>query len=468
VRRRRTNLGRRPADAEAVRRAHMFDVLTEKLQAVLRGLRGKGRLSDGDVAAACREIRLALLEADVNFKVVRDFVNRIRERAVGQEVMESLSPGQQVVKIVRDELAALLGGESAELDVGGTAPVVMMVGLQGGGKTTTSGKLALLLKGKGKRPLLVAADLRRAAAVEQLRVVGEQVGVPVFEGGGNEPVGMVEAAVLRAESEGFSPVIVDTAGRTHVDEELMAELVVMKERTAPREVLLVLDAMTGQDAVNVAEQFDRAVGVSGVILTKLDGDARGGAALSVRAVTGRPIKFVGVGERLEALEEFHPERMASRILGMGDVLTLIERAEAAFEEREAEELEKQLRERQFNLEDFMRELQRLNKMGPLEHLVGMIPGMQALRGQMPVEVDAKRVKRMAAIVESMTPEERREPDVIDGSRRRRIARGSGVSRQEVNTLLKQFRQMRAMIAQLMAAEQRGRPFGRMGVPRLRG
>jgi len=446
----------------------MFDVLTAKLQAVLRGLRGKGRLSEGDVAAACREIRLALLEADVNFKVVRDFVNRIRERAVGQEVMESLSPGQQVVKIVRDELAALLGGESAELELSGTAPVVMMVGLQGGGKTTTSGKLALLLKGKGKRPLLVATDLRRAAAVEQLRVVGEQVGVPVFEGGGNEPVGMVEAAVSHAQAAGLSPVIVDTAGRTHVDEELMAELVVMKKRTAPREVLLVLDAMTGQDAVNVAEQFDGAVGVSGVILTKLDGDARGGAALSVRAVTGRPIKLVGVGEKLEALEEFHPERMASRILGMGDVLTLIERAEAAFEEQEAEELERQLRERQFNLEDFMRELQRLGKMGPLEHLVGMIPGVQALRNQMPVEVDPKRVKRMTAIVQSMTPGERREPDVIDGSRRRRIARGSGVSRQDVNMLLKQFRQMRAMIAQLMAAEQSGRPFGRMGVPRLRG
>ncbi len=451
----------------------MFDVLTAKLQAVLRNLRGKGRLSEGDVAAACREIRLALLEADVNFKVVRDFVNRIRERAVGQEVMESLSPGQQVVKIVRDELAALLGGESAELELSGTAPVVMMVGLQGGGKTTTAGKLALLLKGKGKRPLLVATDLRRAAAVEQLRVVGAQVGVPVFacpagEGGGNEPVGMVEAAVSHAQTEGLSPVIVDTAGRTHVDEELMAELVVMKERTAPREVLLVLDAMTGQDAVNVAEQFDGAVGVSGVILTKLDGDARGGAALSVRAVTGRPIKFVGVGEKLEALEEFHPERMASRILGMGDVLTLIERAEAAFEEREAEELERQLRERQFNLEDFMRELQRLSKMGPLEHLIGMIPGVQALRNQMPVEVDPKQVKRMTAIVQSMTPGERREPDVIDGSRRRRIARGSGVSRQDVNLLLKKFRQMRAMIAQLMAAEQSGRPFGRMGVPRLRG
>jgi len=454
----------------------MLDVLTAKLQAVLRGLRGKGRLSEGDVSAACREIRLALLEADVNFKVVRDFVNRIREKAAGKEVMESLSPGQQVVGIVRDELVELLGGASAELDLGEATAVMLMVGLQGGGKTTTCGKLALLLKGKGKRPLLVATDLRRAAAVEQLRVVGEQVGTAVFEGSGDDPVGIVEAAVSHASRAGLSPVIVDTAGRTHVDQELMSELVVMKERTAPAEVLLVLDAMTGQDAVNVAQEFDRAVGISGVILTKLDGDARGGAALSVRAVTGRPIKLVGVGEKLEALEPFHPDRMASRILGMGDVLTLIERAEAAYEEREAEELEKKLRERQFDLEDFMRELGRLSKMGPLEHLVGMIPGVQAMRGKaggpgMPLEVDPKQVKRMRAIVQSMTAEERRKPDMIDGSRRRRIARGSGVSRQEVNLLLKQFRQMRAMIAQLLAAEQSGRPFSgragkRMGVPRF--
>ncbi len=353
----------------------MFDVLTEKLQNVLRGLRGKGKLSEQDVAAACREIRLALLEADVNFRVVKDFVEHIRAQAVGHEVMESLTPGQQVVKIVHDELVRLLGGAGGELEVGGETPVVMMVGLQGGGKTTTSGKLALRLKKSGKRPLLVPTDLRRAAAVEQLRVVGEQVGVPVFPAQGSDALAIARAAVEHARRERLSPVIVDTAGRTHVDQELMAEVVAMKQALAPREVLLVLDAMTGQDAVNVASEFDRAVGLTGVVLTKLDGDARGGAALSVRAVTGKPIKLAGVGEKLDALEVFHPDRMASRILGMGDVLTLIEQAEAAIDEKEAKALERRIREKQFNLNDFLRELERLTKMGPLENLLGMIPGI---------------------------------------------------------------------------------------------
>ena len=434
----------------------MFEGLTAKLQNVLRNLRGKGRLSEQDVSAACREIRLALLEADVNFRVVKDLVNHISEKAVGREVMESLTPGQQVVKIVYDELTALLGDTAAELDLSGETPVIIMAGLQGGGKTTTAGKLAARLKKAGRRPLLVATDLRRAAAVEQLRVIGEQAGVPVFEGSADNALSIARAAVEHARRNGLSPVIIDTAGRTHVDQELMGELVNVKKALQPREVLLVLDAMTGQDAVNVASEFDRAVGVSGVVLTKLDGDARGGAALSVRAVTGKPIKVAGVGEKLDALEVFHPDRMASRILGMGDVLTLVEQAEAAIDEREAEELERRLREKRFDLNDFMRELQRLGKMGSLDQLLGMIPGIQGLRQQVPLEIDPKRFKQMAAIVQSMTAREREEPDVIDGSRRRRIARGSGTSRQDVNTLLKQFRQMRQMLVQFADVEKSGR------------
>ena len=445
----------------------MFDSLSAKLQSILRGLRGKGRLSEQDVAAACREIRLALLEADVNFRVAREFVEQVKERAVGREVMDSLTPGQQVVKIVYDELTALLGSAAAELDTRGETPAVMMVGLQGGGKTTTAAKLALWLKRGGKRPVLVATDLRRAAAVEQLRVVGEQAGVPVFEGQGGDAAGVARAALEHARRNGLSPVIVDTAGRTHVDQDLMAELAAMKEAVSPREVLLALDAMTGQDAVNVAGEFDRAVGVTGVVLTKLDGDARGGAALSVQSVTGKPIKFVGVGEKLEALEVFHPDRMASRILGMGDVLTLVEQAEAALEEREAQELERRLREKRFDLNDFLRELQRLGRMGSLEHMLGMIPGLQGLRGQMPLEVDPKRLKRMTAIVQSMTSQEREEPDIVDGSRRRRIARGSGVSRQEVNLLLKQFRQMRGMLMEFAELEGRGRLPRGLRIPGLR-
>ncbi len=445
----------------------MFDGLSGKLQGILRGLRAKGRLSEQEVAAACREIRLALLEADVNFRVVRDFVNRVSEKAIGQEVMDSLTPGQQVVKIVHEELTSLLGSTASELDLEGEAPVVLMVGLQGGGKTTTAAKLARHLKAKGMRPLLAATDLKRAAAVEQLRVVGEQVGVPVFEGEGEEALAVALGAAAKAREEGLGPAIIDTAGRTHVDEELMAELAAMKEAVSPREVLRVLDAMTGQDAVNVAGEFDRAVGVTGVVLTKLDGDARGGAALSVRAVTGRPIKFAGVGEKLDALEVFHPDRMASRILGMGDVATLVEQAEAALDDNEAKELERRLREKRFDLNDFLRELQRLGKMGSLEHLMGLIPGLQALRRQGPLEVDPKRVARMTAIMQSMTPGERERPDIIDGSRRKRIAGGSGTSRQDVNLVLKQFRQMRAMLEQFAEAEEQGRTPKGMGLPRLR-
>jgi signal recognition particle subunit SRP54 len=433
----------------------MFESLSGKLQEILRGLRGKGRLSEQEVAAACREIRLALLEADVNFRVVREFVARVQEKAVGQEVIASLTPGQQVVKIVHEELAALLGGTASELRVDGQPAVLLMVGLQGGGKTTTAAKLARRLKEQGRRPLLAATDLRRPAAVEQLRAVGEQVAVPVFTGEGANAVEVARAAAAKAKEDGLSPVIIDSAGRTHMDQELMAELTEMKRAVAPSEVLLVLDAMTGQDAVNVAAEFDKAVGITGVVLTKLDGDARGGAALSVRQVTGQPVKLAGVGEKLDALEVFHPDRMASRILGMGDVQTLIEQAEAALDEREAAELERKLRERRFDLNDFLRELQRLGRMGSLDHLLAMIPGVQALRQQVPLEIDPKRLRRMTAMVQSMTADERANPDIIDGSRRRRIAAGSGTSRQEVNLLLKQFRQMSSMLGQFADVGRKG-------------
>jgi signal recognition particle subunit SRP54 len=445
----------------------MFDSLSGKLQEILRGLRGKGRLSEQEVAAACREIRLALLEADVNFRVVREFVARVQDQATGQDVIASLTPGQQVVKIVHDELTRLLGSEASDLDLSGNPSVILMVGLQGGGKTTTAGKLARRLDGRGKHPLLAATDLRRPAAVEQLRVVGGQVGVPVYEGTEKDAVGVARAAVQQAKRDNLTPVIVDTAGRTHIDQELMGELTAMKAGLRPQEVLLVLDAMTGQDAVNVAAEFDKAVGVTGVVLTKLDGDARGGAALSVREVTGKPIKLVGVGEKLDALEVFHPDRMASRILGMGDVQTLVEQAESAFDEREAAELERRLRQRQFDLNDFMRELQRLSKMGSLDHLLAMVPGVQALQQRMPLEVDPKQLKHMTAIMESMTPRERGTPDIIDGSRRRRIAQGSGSTRQEVNFLLKQFKQMRSMLGQFADIDEKGRPGKRMRLPGFR-
>jgi signal recognition particle subunit SRP54 len=434
----------------------MFESLSGKLQGILRALRGKGRLSEQEVAAACREIRLALLEADVNFRVVREFVGRVQEKALGQQVSASLTPGQQVTKIVHEELAALLGGAASELQTEGHPAVLLMVGLQGGGKTTTAGKLALRLKQQGKRPLLAATDLRRPAAVEQLRVVGEQVGVPVFAGQGASAIEVARAAVASAKNDGLSPVIMDSAGRTHIAQELMAELTEMKRAIAPSEVLLVLDAMTGQDAVNVAAEFDKAVGITGVVLTKLDGDARGGAALSVRQVTGRPIKLAGVGEKLEALEVFHPDRMASRILGLGDVQTLVEQAQAALDEREAAELERKLRERRFDLNDFLRELQRLGRMGSLDHLLAMIPGLPALRRQMPIEVDPNRLRRMTAVVQSMTAGERANPDLIDGSRRRRIAAGSGATRQEVNLLLKQFRQMSDLLGQFAELGGKGR------------
>ena len=424
----------------------MFDSLTEKLQAAFRKLTGKGRLSEQDVALACREIRLALLEADVNFRVVKDFVARIQEKAAGKEILESLTPGQQVVKIVNEELVHLLAGDEQQADK--PADTYMLVGLQGGGKTTTAAKLALHLRNKGKRPLLVATDLRRPAAVEQLAIIGQQVKVPVFlPEGEKDSLKVALAALKQAREQGLSPVIIDTQGRTHVDDELMAELKEMRGALPSAEVLLVLDAMTGQEAVKVAQAFEEALNLSGFILTKLDGDARGGAALSLRSVAGKPIRYIGTGEKPEALEPFLPERMASRILGMGDILTLIEKAEVVISEKEARALEEKIRRHRFDLNDFLEQCQRISKMGSLDSLLAMIPGLGGMRQQLQGGVDPKALNQMMAIIQSMTVREREEPEIIKGSRRRRIAKGSGVRVEEVNLVLSQFRQMKQMLAQ---------------------
>jgi len=435
----------------------VFESLTDKLQQVFRRLTSKGRLSERDVEEACRELRLVLLEADVNYKVVKDFVARIKERAVGQEVMQSLTPGQQVVKIVNEEMVALLGGEEVSIAFASKPPTtIMLAGLQGSGKTTTAGKLGNLFRGQGHRPLLVATDIYRPAAIRQLEVVGEQLELPVFPASTEQkPVAIARESLKQAAKDGQDLVILDTAGRLHIDQEMMAELVKMKQAISPQEILLVLDAMTGQDAVNSATEFDQALGITGFILAKLDGDARGGAALSVRAVTGKPIKFVGVGEKLDALEAFHPDRMASRILGMGDVLSLIEKAEATFDEEQTEELERKLRRDEFGLDDFLEQIQQVTKLGPLDQLLDMIPGLGALKKKGPVEVDPARLAQMEAIIKSMTKEERRHPGMIDGSRKRRIARGSGTRVQMVNQLLSQFKQMKAMFAQLTGMERSG-------------
>jgi signal recognition particle subunit SRP54 len=424
----------------------MFDSLTEKLQAAFRKLTGKGRLSEQDVALACREIRLALLEADVNFRVVKDFVARIQEKAAGKEILESLTPGQQVVKIVNEEMVHLLAGDEQQADK--PADTYMLVGLQGGGKTTTAAKLALHLRNKGKRPLLVATDLRRPAAVEQLAIIGQQVNVPVFlPEGEKDSLRVAQAALKHAREQGLSPVIIDTQGRTHVDNELMAELKEMRGALPSAEVLLVLDAMTGQEAVKVAQAFEEALNLSGFILTKLDGDARGGAALSLRSVAGKPIRYIGTGEKPEALEPFLPERMASRILGMGDILTLIEKAEVVISEKEARALEEKIRRHRFDLNDFLEQCRRISKMGSLDSLLAMIPGLGGMRQQLQGGVDPKALNQMMAIIQSMTVREREEPEIIKGSRRRRIAKGSGVRVEEVNLVLSQFRQMKQMLAQ---------------------
>nr|MBC7246005.1 signal recognition particle protein [Chloroflexota bacterium] len=427
----------------------MFDNLTTRLQDIFKKLSGKGRLSEADVDAALREVRLALLEADVNFRVVKDFIARVRERAVGAEVMKSLSPAQMVIKIVHEELIATLG-EPRKLDLSGPPPhVVMLAGLQGSGKTTTAAKLALKLRQSGQRLLLVAADTRRPAAITQLEILGRQLDITVHsEGDQVPPPRICVNAVARARKGAYSVVILDTGGRLHIDDEMMRELEEIVRQVSPVEVLLVADAMTGQDAVRVAEEFNRRVRLTGLILTKVDGDARGGAALSIRAVTGVPIMYLGVGEKLDALEPFQPERLASRILGMGDVLTLIERAEAAFDQEQALKMEQKLRTATFDLEDFLEQMQQVRKMGPLHQLLEMIPGFSGIKSQLPEELTEKQMKRVEAIIRSMTPEERRDPRIINGSRKRRIARGSGTTVSEVNQLLNQFRQMQQLIKQM--------------------
>jgi len=430
----------------------MFDALGDRLEAIFAGLRRGGKLSEEQVQATLREIRLALLEADVNFKVVKEFVGRIRERAVGAELSEALNPAQQVIKIVHEELIAILGGMSAPLDLGSRTPAaIMLAGLQGSGKTTAAGKLATLFKKQGRQPLLVACDLQRPAAVEQLRVLGEQAGVPVFapvESG--DPVPVARQALDEARRLGASVVIVDTAGRTNVDEVLMKQATEIKAAVDPAETLFVIDAMIGQEAVTVAKAFQEAVDFTGVILAKLDGDARGGAALSVAEVTGRPIKYASVGERLEDFEAFHPDRMAGRILGMGDVLTLIEKAEDVYTEQQAKDMEDKFLAAEFTLQDFLEQFQQIKKMGPLQGLLGMIPGVG--RQLKDVDLDDRELVRIEAIIQSMTPEERARPKILNGRRKKRIARGSGRSAQEVNQLLRSFEQMRGMMKQLGGAK----------------
>ncbi len=436
----------------------MFSNLAEKLQQTLKNLRGKGKLNEKDVDAAMREIRLALLEADVNFKVVKDFVAAIRERAVGQEVLGSLTPGQQVVKIVHQELTRLMGQEQSRLATASSPPtVIMMVGLQGSGKTTSSVKLALQLKRGGRSPLLTAADIYRPGAVEQLEVLSKSVDLPCFSDSGARPVQICAHALKQASREGNDHVILDTAGRLHLDEAMMMEMKEIKAAVKPTEVLLVIDAMTGQDAVNAATAFNQAVGLTGVILTKLDGDTRGGAALSVRAVTGCPVKFVGVGEKVEALEPFHPERMASRILGMGDVLSLIEKAEATLDQDKARELEKKLRRQEFTLEDFRDQLQQLRSMGSLDQILEMLPGGANIPQEIKqMSLSEKQFTRVEAIIGSMTKGERQTPSMINSSRRRRIAKGSGTTVQDVNRLLNQFAQMQKMFKQMGNMEKQGK------------
>lgn len=445
----RGRVSRGPARDGPYNARAMFDTLSDKLQATLGGLRSRGRLSEEDLNKALREIRLALLEADVNFKVVKDFVERVKERALGAEVAKSLTPGQQVVKIVHEELTALMGQGSSKLAFSGRPPtVILLVGLQGSGKTTLAAKLALhLRKQDGKGPALAACDLQRPAAIDQLEQLGRQIQVPVYAARDtNDPVAVARQALDQARAQGRDVLIVDTAGRLHVDEELMDELAAVRNAVKPANVLLVLDSMTGQDAVNVAEAFAGRVAFDGVVLTKLDGDARGGAALSVKAVTGTPIKFASLGEKLDQLDVFHPDRMASRILGMGDVLTLIEKAEAATEQDEQEELERRLRSGRFTFDDFLKSYEMMRKLGPLQSVLGMIPGLgKQLQG---VNVDDKALEWARAIVLSMTPEERRRPEIISGARRSRIARGSGTSVQQVNQLLNGRKQMEKMMKQM--------------------
>ncbi|MBO8128174.1 MAG: signal recognition particle protein [Peptococcaceae bacterium] len=446
----------------------VFGNLADRLQETFKKLKGKGKLTEEDVNNALREVRLALLEADVNFKVVKDFIRRVRERAVGDDVLESLTPAQQVIKIVRDELANIMGGQNAKLNFAAKPPtIVMLVGLQGSGKTTTAAKLSNLMKKQGRRSLLVACDIYRPAAIKQLQVLGEQLDVPVFTMGSNDAAAIAKAAVEHAKRSGYDMVIVDTAGRLHINEELMEELENIKRNIKPHEILLVVDAMTGQDAVTVADSFHKRLGLDGVVLTKLDGDTRGGAALSVRSVTGCPIKFAGVGEKLDALEPFHPDRMAERILGMGDVLTLIEKAQANFDAEKVKKMQQRIKNAEFNLEDFLDQLHQFKKMGPIDQILGMIPGFNKLTKKLKnIQFDEKELVYAEAIINSMTPFERQHPERIDGSRRKRIARGSGTSVQQVNQLLKQFAQTKKMIKQFSDMEKAGKKGGKKRIPRL--
>jgi len=440
-----------------------FEGLSNRLQETIKKITGKGKVSEQDVNTMAREVRLALLEADVNFKVVRNFIKDIKERAVGQEVMESLTPGQQVIKIVQEELTELMGGEQKKIAVADRPPtVIMMAGLQGAGKTTTTGKLAnLLRKQYNRKPLLVACDVYRPAAIQQLQTLGKQLDMPVFEMGTEvSPVEITKKALEYAKEEHLDYVLIDTAGRLHVDENLMQELQDVKEVAQPDEIFLVVDAMTGQDAVNVAENFNDQLDISGVVLTKLDGDTRGGAALSIKAVTDKPIKFVGMGEKLDQLEEFHPERMASRILGMGDVLSLIEKAQTTIDEKQAKELEEKMRTMSFTFDDFLEQMGQVKQMGPLEDILAMLPGAGKMKGMKNIQVDEKQLTHIEAIIQSMTKEERNDPSVINASRRKRIATGSGTNVAQVNRLLKQFNEMKKVMKQMtnMQKGKKGRGF----------
>ena len=441
-----------------------LDGLSERLQDAFAKLKGKGKISEQDIKDVLREVRVALLEADVNYKVVKSFVGNIKDRAMGADVMESLTPGQQVVKIVHDELTQLMGGEAKKIEISSKPPtIIMMVGLQGSGKTTSTGKLARYLKEKmHKRPLLAACDVYRPAAIQQLKVLGQQLDIPVFEQGSDRsPVDIATDAVAHAKAHGNDVVIIDTAGRLHIDEVLMQELVAIKEAVTPTEILLVVDAMTGQDAVNVAEHFNDNLDITGIVLTKLDGDTRGGAALSVKSVTGKPIKFTGQGEKLDALEPFHPDRMASRILGMGDILTLIEKAEAEFDQKQAAELQEKIETQSFTLEDYLAQMDQLQGMGDIESMLSMIPGVskKMLKN---VKLDAKDMDHTRAIILSMTPEERQNTKIINGSRRKRIAAGCGLKVQDVNRLIKQFEQSQTFMKQFGAmASGKGGKKGRL-------
>ena len=449
----------------------MLDSLSTRLQSIFERLGSRGRLTEENIQEALREVRVALLEADVNFKVVRAFVDRVKEKAVGQDVLKSLTPAQQVVKVVHDELVELLGGSGHRLATAPHPPtVIMLVGLQGSGKTTTAAKLARMYAKQGQHPLLAAADTYRPAAMDQLRTLGDQLKIPVVGETGKTPVEICRGAREEAAARGLTPLILDTAGRLHIDENMLEELKTIRREVSPHHVLLVVDAMTGQDAVTVAERFNQAVGLDAVVLTKMDGDSRGGAALSVRHVTGRPIAFVGMGEKTDALEPFHPDRLASRILGMGDVLSLVEKAQQVVDQEKAEQLVRKLREDSFTLEDFREQLKQVSQMGPLDQILGMLPFGKMFKGA-PAEMGEEQadLARFDAIISSMTPEERRHPELINGSRRQRVARGSGTSVQDVNRLLKQFAQLRKMMKQFKGMQGKLGRLGKLpGFPTLRG